>query len=169
MKSKHVMLMSIVLAGLVGLMGYGYMVQQNPKAFLAFAVGSQPDIYGNKIRQAFIYQNRDGSLWSTEINYGGEGTIYESGMTIDIVANYPTWIIALVDINSTLCPGGQGQAKDLTRVYLSISGVKSNELMVWFQTVQSVGGFYTPKFNSTSWTPATGVLYTVTLNYQAYY
>ena len=165
MKSKHVMLMSIVLAGLVGLMGYGYMVQQNPKAFLAFAVGSQPDIYGNKIRQAGIYQIRGGGQWFDIITYDE----YQSGMTIDIVANYPTWIIVGVDINKTLCPGGVNQAKDLARVYLSISGVKSNELMTWLQSVDQYPGFYSVMFNSTSWVPATGVLYTVTANYQAYY
>jgi len=165
MKSKHVMLMSIVLAGLVGLMGYGYMVQQNPKAFLAFAVGSQPDIYGNKIRQAGTYQIRGGGQWFDIITYDE----YQSGMTIDIVANYPTWIIVGVDINKTLCPGGVNQAKDLARVYLSISGVKSNELMTWLQSVDQYPGFYSVMFNSTSWVPATGVLYTVTANYQAYY
>ena len=168
MKSKHVMLMSIVLAGLVGLMGYGYMVQQNPKAFLAFAVGSQPDIYGNKIKNVLIVQNRGGILWDAPI----DSTEYQSGMTIDIVANYPTWMFTSVRINKTLCPGGAGQAKNLTRVYLSISGVKTNELTTWYTTFDGGSvdpGFWMVVFNSTSWIPATSVLYTVTLNYQAYY
>ena len=165
MKSKHIMLISIVVAGLVGLMGYGYMVQQNPKAFLAFAVGSQPDSYGNKIRSTTIYQIRQGSGWSTSITYQN----YQSGVTIDIVANCPTWQIVIVDINQTLCPGGLNQAKNLARVYLSISGVKSNELMTWVESVDVYPGFYSVAFNSTAWTPGTGILYTVTANYQAYY
>ena len=166
MKSKHVMLVSIVLAGLVGLMGYGYMVQQNPKAFLAFAVGSQPDSYGNKVRQVTIFQDRGGSPWYMYIT----SDEYESGMTVDIIANYATTLQVAVYINKTLVPGGAGQAKNLTRVYLSISnGVKNNELMTWLQTADTVPNFYTVVFTSTSWTPATSVLYTITLNYQAYY
>ena len=167
MKNKHkIMLVSIVVAGLVGLMGYGYMVQQNPKAFLVFAVGSQPDIYGNKIRQVGIHQIRGGGQWYDIITYEE----YQSGMTMDIVANYPTNIAVAVDINKTLCPGGVAQAKNLVRVYLSISnGVKTNELMTWLQSVDEYPGFYSVLLNSTSWVPATGVLYTVTTNYQAYY
>ena len=166
MKSKHVMLVSIVLAGLVGLMGYGYMVQQNPKAFLVFAVGSQPDIYGNKIYYAIVYQNRGGTTWSNQIDYGD----YQSGMTIDIIANYPTWIAVAVLINTTLCPSGIGEADDLTRVYISVSGgVKTNELMDWDVTWPSPEGFYRVLYACTSWTPATSVVYTITLNYQAYY
>ena len=166
MKNKHkIMLVSIVLAGLIGLMGYGYMVQQNPKAFLAFAVGSQPDNYGNKIRAINIYQIRSGGLWSTIIDYD----TYQSGVTLDIIANCKTWLVSFVDINKTLVPGGLGQADDLTRVYLSISGVKSNELMTYISTIWPDEGFWTVLFNSTSWVPAAGVLYTVTANYQAYY
>jgi len=167
MKSKHIILMSIVLLGLVGLMGYGYMVQQDPKAFLAFAVGSQPDDWDNRIHEVTIYQNRAGSLWSTTFYHED----YESGMTKDILANYPTWIVVGVNLNAILSPGGPEEAKTLTRVYLSISGVKTNELMTAYYAYANYDhlGFYTVMFNSTSWTPATSVLYTVTLNYQAYY
>lgn len=158
-------LASIVLAGLMLMLGVGYVIQQNPQAFLAFAVGSVPDGYGNKIRQVWINQIRLGQGWSTSIDY----ETYQSGMTINVTANCPTWIIVAVNINTTLCPGGQGQADDLTRAYLSVSGVKTNELMTWLTTQELDAGFFTVSFNSTAWTPSPSVVYTVTLNYQAYY
>jgi len=162
MKSKYAVLTSMVLAGLIAMVGFGYMIQQNPKSFLAFAVGSQPDSYGNKINFVAIYQNRGGGQWSTSIQYSA----YQSGMTVEIVANYPTWIMVSVFINQTLVTGAPA---DIVRVYLSVAGVKTNELMTVYGTYGPAFGFYQVLHNSTQWTPESGVTYGVTVNYQAYY
>jgi len=166
MKSKYAVLTSVVLAGLIAMVGFGYMIQQNPKAFLVFAVGSQPDSYGNRINQFYIRQNRGGSFWMSDpVTY----STYESGVTIEIIANYPTWVIVAVDINQTLCPGGILEADDLTRVYISISGVYSNQLMTWIDPTVPYAPYYRVWYNSTVWTPSSGVAYSGTLNYQVYY
>ena len=129
-------------------------------SYLAFAVGSTPDAYGNKIAQFTVFQVGG---WFDATSY----LDYTSGMTIEISANTVTWLQIHVHINKTLT--SQGDADDYTRVYMNIShGKKTNELLTWFSTA-SDGDFYRVIYNCTNWTPATDTAYQVDVRYEAYY
>lgn len=163
-KRKASLTFGAVALALMVSMAVGLFMQRSglTPAYLVFATGSTPDSYGNMVRQVWMIQEAQGKTW--DIDYGE----YTEGMTQEIDANYQTKIIVAVNINKTLA-GDPGEAAAYTRVYLNISTVFTDQLLAYWEVDDIDVGFYTVKYNSTLWTPATDTSYDVTVEYEAYY
>ena len=93
---------------------------------------------------------------------------YTSGMTVEIDANYNTRLYIIVLINQSLCNNDIDLADDYTRVYVTISTVCTNELAT-FLNVGYSGDFFEVRYLSVTWSPASDMTYSVTVDYDAYY
>jgi len=166
---KKASLISAVALALVISVAFGLFMQHSglTPAYLVFALDSNPDSYGNKIVWVCVLQNQTGLF---EIVTTITTSNYTSSMTVEIDANYPTYLRTFVQINKTLCDDYIDYADDRTRVYFNISTVCTDELGVKTGSIQAEGDFYQVYYDcQVEWTPATDTAYDCTVEYEAYY
>lgn len=170
-KRKKASLISAVALALMVSMAAGLFMQHSglaPKSYLVFAGDSNPDEYGNQIEYVRVWQNKTGSWETAVIIYDFN---YTQDMTVEIDANYPTYLSISVYINRTLCENNINLADDYTRVYVNVSTVFTNQLATWQESNGDLPPFtiYRVLYTTTTWTPATDTTYDVTVKYEAYY
>lgn len=135
---------------------------QSNSVFWAYAIGN-PDSQGNCICEIHIYQDDGG--WQLLLNHTSA-----SNFTVQVTSDMHTRFEAKVRLNKTLADSTQ-ESYDNTRVYLSVSGELSNQLMANVSGTSDANFWYV--LYRYDWTqsgkPEYGVDYDVSFDYDAYY
>ena len=178
MNKKRVSLVgSILLVVLVTTASALYLTNSGiapfPKAnIVAYAAGT-PDALGNQIAYISFRQNTTGSWATVAVLYASS---YVLNYNLTIPANQHTRVYCEVNLNYSLASSG-ADAHLKVRIYLTISGVVTSDLMLDYGVASIPGSYWAvgkgwPSISTpatTTWIPATDTTYTITFQYQAYY
>lgn len=169
-KRKASLTFSVVALALMVSLAVGLFMQSSvltPISKLLVYAQSNPDSYGNQISWVKIYQihgaSHDVVRYITDSNY-------TSGMTLEVDANYETYLKIRVLLSDTLASDIM-DAEAKTRVYLTVSGIFTNELLDAKGSGSGPAGFYWIEFGDQTynWATAADTVYECTVKYEAYY